>query len=258
MSHHLLKTVVASISLLLYVSCSVDAPDTSMEMDFSPVLSNPNVTAITQDKDGFIWIGTANGLNRYDGSEYRRYFHGRDSNSLSDNAIQDIYLDSKERIWAASVRGISLYDRERDDFKTIPNTTTSNNFKDVVQTSDGTLFFNSVLQIAKYDEDSDVIVPVYDITIRMFNTRLFVDRYDNLWYFNGSTLCCVDSHDLSLKGEYDVGGYVLCGEILPNDVILLGTYNGLKVFDINRRIFSETDEALSVIADSFVDNIGRI
>lgn len=50
-------------------------------------LSNNDINAIAQDEKGFLWIGTANGLNRFDGTEVVQYFHRDSSNSIPDNYI---------------------------------------------------------------------------------------------------------------------------------------------------------------------------
>ena len=73
-------------------------------------LSSDAVSAIIEDKPGFLWIGTANGLNRYDGYRFRQYYHNdADSNSIINNEIQELYYDSKGRIWITTEDGISCF-----------------------------------------------------------------------------------------------------------------------------------------------------
>ncbi|MBW6458496.1 MAG: hypothetical protein K0B52_04955, partial [FCB group bacterium] len=63
-------------------------------------LSQSNVTCITQDQSGFIWFGTFNGLNRYDGYNFRT-FHYSDNmeQSLAHNFISDLAVDKEGFIW---------------------------------------------------------------------------------------------------------------------------------------------------------------
>ena len=57
-------------------------------------LSNENVTAILQDSKGYIWFGTWDGLNKYDGYTFTKYkFDPFDSNSISQNFIYTIFED---------------------------------------------------------------------------------------------------------------------------------------------------------------------
>ena len=73
-------------------------------------LSNDIVSSITQDRQGFIWIGTSNGLNRYDGYRFKQYYHSNtDSNSLVNNTIQTLYCDKKSRIWIGTEYGVSCF-----------------------------------------------------------------------------------------------------------------------------------------------------
>ncbi|MDJ0838315.1 MAG: SpoIIE family protein phosphatase [Acidobacteriota bacterium] len=69
-----------------------------------------SVTALLQDHYGFIWVGTSQGLYRYDGTDSAFFsaFRG-DSSSLSDNVITTLYQDSKNRIWVGTKEGLNLY-----------------------------------------------------------------------------------------------------------------------------------------------------
>ena len=59
-------------------------------------LSNSTIETIFQDKRGFIWFGTRDGLNRYDGYQFNIYrYDSKDTNSISDNYIRYIYEDRK-------------------------------------------------------------------------------------------------------------------------------------------------------------------
>lgn len=81
-------------------------------------LSEKSVTCILQDQKGFMWFGTRNGLNRYDGVEFKIYeFVYGDSTSLSGNFINSLVEDSVGNIWVGTLdAGLNLYDRERDIF----------------------------------------------------------------------------------------------------------------------------------------------
>jgi hypothetical protein len=62
-------------------------------------LSNPDVYAITQDKKGFIWIGTAYGLNRFDGENFTVFENNpTDTTSLSDSFIWSLYVDKMDSL----------------------------------------------------------------------------------------------------------------------------------------------------------------
>lgn len=73
----------------------------------STKLSNTYVHALAEDEDGFLWIGTQKGLNRYNGSSYRIYEH-RDSLSLSSDNVLSLCADSLHRLWVGTDAGINL------------------------------------------------------------------------------------------------------------------------------------------------------
>jgi signal transduction histidine kinase/ligand-binding sensor domain-containing protein/DNA-binding response OmpR family regulator len=69
-------------------------------------LSNNDVNTLIQDKTGFIWFGTEDGLNRYDGYNFKVFRHNpTDSNSLSNNSIWALLEDRKGNIWIGTKDG---------------------------------------------------------------------------------------------------------------------------------------------------------
>jgi signal transduction histidine kinase/ligand-binding sensor domain-containing protein len=72
-------------------------------------LSDKRVTCFYKDRNGFMWIGTRNGLNRYDGHGFR-IFRPAEGNSISNEVINDIAEDREGRIWVATMEGLNCYD----------------------------------------------------------------------------------------------------------------------------------------------------
>lgn len=80
-------------------------------------LSQSSIYSIYQDSSGFMWIGTRDGLNRYDGYKFEVYRHNMgDSISISGNIINDIKEDKDGNIWIATEKGISKYDAQQQIF----------------------------------------------------------------------------------------------------------------------------------------------
>ena len=87
-----------------------------------PISTTPSpsapVLAIAQDQEGFLWIGTEEGVSRWDGYSFRRYRSDpADASSLPDNYIQSLYVDAEDTLWIATQSGgLSRYDRGQDRF----------------------------------------------------------------------------------------------------------------------------------------------
>lgn len=80
-------------------------------------LSNNYTVSIAQDEEGFIWVGTADGLNRLDGYRIRKFFHQPDdTNSIVSNRISEIAPDHKNNLWIATEDGISYYNKLQQRF----------------------------------------------------------------------------------------------------------------------------------------------
>ena len=80
-------------------------------------LSNSSVSSIVQDSRGFLWFGTKNGLNRYDGYEFIVYSNNPfEDNSLSHNLVQTIFMDTEDVLWVGTYRGLNRFDTRTKRF----------------------------------------------------------------------------------------------------------------------------------------------
>ena len=81
-------------------------------------LSNLNVTAITQDKLGYIWVATMRGLNRFNGSDFTHYFYNpKDSSSINSNHLNTILCTGNGLIYVGSTNGLNVYNEKLDIFE---------------------------------------------------------------------------------------------------------------------------------------------
>ena len=81
-------------------------------------LSQSDVRAIVQDRQGFMWFGTwLGGLNRYDGYTFKVYKHDdQDKGSLGCDRIQTLYVDRNGVLWVGTDEGVDRYERATDSF----------------------------------------------------------------------------------------------------------------------------------------------
>jgi ligand-binding sensor domain-containing protein len=79
-------------------------------------LSQGRIISILQDKRGFMWFGTEDGLNRYDGIEIRTFASSNDARSLPSNYIEALYEDKQGTLWVGTKSGLAKFDRVTETF----------------------------------------------------------------------------------------------------------------------------------------------
>ena len=125
-------------------------------------LSQNSVNVVFQDSKGFMWFGTQDGLNRYDGYDFLQYRVERTNpNSISNNYIWDLYEDSQHRLWIATFGGglncLHLDSGKIQYFK--KNTENSEGFPSdrlfsILETSDGILWIGSNEGLIRFNKET--------------------------------------------------------------------------------------------------------
>ncbi|MDR1811048.1 MAG: response regulator [Prevotella sp.] len=145
-------------------------------------LPQNHVTCIMQDHKGLMWLGTKNGLCKYNGYEMQTYLHNRnDSSSLSHSFIRSVYQDKQQRIWIGTDKGAARYIPESDSFVRYNNPLEQ--VTSFVQNDASMLFCSSDILYC-YDEKKDkfqavTIEATHDIIHGA--TALAVDKNNTLW-----------------------------------------------------------------------------
>lgn len=111
-------------------------------------LSQNEVTCMLQDRQGFLWIGTRGGLNRYDGHAFKIFQNEiGNANSLINNSIESLFEDSHGNIWIGTKsNGLSCYDPKFDRFEHFQhqsqdtNSISSNRIISIAETSTGQIW----------------------------------------------------------------------------------------------------------------------
>jgi len=222
-------------------------------------LSQSTINCIYQDHRGFIWIGTDDGLNRYDGYEFTVYkYDPKDSNSLSDNLIQSIFEDASGVLWVGTSDGLNKYDGEYDSFVLYKNkpmdshSINCNYIRVIYEDRSGLLwigtetgglncFDRETEYFAHHRHAPDDSYSLSDNTV----SCIYETRAGELWigtsnglnrldvetgrfhrYFNDAS----DPHSLSHNGIHSI-----CEDRLGN--VWIGTDDGLNRFDSDNGLF---------------------
>lgn len=115
-----MRKLIVILLLVLTMCMASAAVHTDLkfkQIGISQGLSHATVAAIGQDGDGYMWIATPDGLNRYDGYSFRIYRHDASKpNSLADNSIKRIAFDEEGAMWVSGIGSLSRYNSTADDF----------------------------------------------------------------------------------------------------------------------------------------------
>jgi signal transduction histidine kinase/ligand-binding sensor domain-containing protein/CheY-like chemotaxis protein len=195
-------TIVKQIALLMLlfgVSMTLNASPTLPKVlnfrviDPADGLPSTRVVGIAQDKKGYMWFATEDGLVRYDGIALRTYRYAPgEVNGLPGNTVQAIHVDSQDRLWlAVESEGLTVLEKDRRTFRTFNTANTpimlDNEVFDIASQKNGDLWFgiyggglyrmNSQGRIDRFihEENSKKGLPSNNIF------ALAVDEQDKLW-----------------------------------------------------------------------------
>lgn len=112
-----MKKIIFIASTLLWLVHCVAYSSIFRTFEVGSGLSHNSVWAVMCDSQGFMWFGTNDGLNRFDGSQFKVYrkTSGK-SHSLGNNFVHCLYEDSKHRMFVGTKEGLYLYNRSKDNF----------------------------------------------------------------------------------------------------------------------------------------------
>jgi len=154
-------------------------------------LSQSVIICSYEDSYGFLWFGTQNGLNRFDGYNFENYiFNPSDTISISNNWIFSIVEDDDNNLWIATKDGLNIYDRTTGEFSKINYKNSSVKTKDVVyglfKGKNGNILINDENALYIYNKNTKVFlkfdeVDITDISVKDFHIPVFEDSEGFIW-----------------------------------------------------------------------------
>lgn len=240
-------------------------------------LSQATINCIYQDKKGIIWIGTNDGLNRYDAYSFKVYkTDPDDSLSISGNSIVSIAEDNQNNLWIATRNnGLNFYNRKLDRFQRflhIPgnNTTiTSNELKKVFVDSKGNIFIGTFgYGLTIYNPEKKEFKNYHhlseDLTSLSDNYVFSILEDDNNQYWIGTECGSIDLFDFNngvfkkyiFKNDYKRFGWDIGVSLFKDSKgsIWIGT-NGNGLYVINPQTGNVLTLNLKVNESGFTERI---
>lgn len=188
MVRNIFVTLVVLLSLAF--PASINANYNFIQITNKEGLPHQQVEDLMQDSNGFLWIGTRNGLAKYDGYSIETYFHkDGDPNSLPHNTITGLFQDSQQRIWVGTNKGICRYLPESNDFKcylpqsSIASYIVENHEGEIICADNG---------LYTYDEKTDSFVSNPNIKTTERILSLTIDKNNRLFYSTNNSISFID------------------------------------------------------------------
>ncbi|MDR3118713.1 MAG: response regulator [Mediterranea sp.] len=144
------------------------------------------ITSICQDGDGFVWIGTIHGLNKFDGWEFACYYNNNDSTSLLSNYILSLYKDSKNTLWIGSNKGLQYYQPYEDRFLSIQFPSgIYPTVEDIIELHNGEIWVTTsgwgVFSVDKESMSAHIITKINEVSASSNFGRIYQDRSNSIW-----------------------------------------------------------------------------
>ena len=206
-----IKLTIATILYLFLFSNSVFAqPGNSLNFKIRQIsqpegLSSTIVTAVLNDKVGFMWFGTQDGLNQYDGYSFKTFrYDSKDTNTISDNIIQSLYQDSEGIIWiGGAVNGLSSLNTNtnkirRYKFNNEQIAAGQGKIVSIVQDKNGVIWVGSKSGGLYYSDPSKTYFTKLGLIDNMFTlSSLNCDEDNNLWISTETGLYQINYKNMS-------------------------------------------------------------
>lgn len=248
-----MKRIILFLAVILLV-CNSSYADPRLQLrniGFKEGLNNMNISAITQDKSGYIWVATMGGVSRYNGYEFKRfYFDSSNPESLSSNHVSSIFCATDGLIYIGTAIGLDCYDNRTDKMlKPFPELRCTVlkiiEYKGFIYLGTNTGLYRFRKETGKLEELGS------NLTEKPVINNLLFDENGNLWCAldNGKGLAVYDQRtdrfDVCQNSlQFPAINYntirTFCR--ISENSVLLGTKGGISCFDLKTRQFIENDD----------------
>ncbi len=225
-------------------------------------LSAVTVNTIFQDSQDFIWVGTQDGLNRYDGYHFKSFKNDPfNTKSISSNDVKCIFEDNTGNLYFGSNGGgLSIYNKYTEDFtnyiaNSSKNSLTSNIIRDIILVNSNEILISTANGINIYDKTTKYFKQLYykNAQQEISFTKFFKDSFGNIWI--GSENNYIFEYDAKNKKliNYELPKQFLEVDKLNNNIsarrktifnitqkqgnLICGSDGGLLFFNIKQKIF---------------------
>ncbi|HTE34743.1 MAG TPA: two-component regulator propeller domain-containing protein [Chryseolinea sp.] len=265
MLFHSIRTIAFTAIMLLSIRVSTAQSFFFSNLSTRDGLPSNIISAIAQDKDHFIWIGTANGISRYDGYTFKNFRREEIQSSLPANEISCLLIDG-EFLWVGTWRGLCKINTRTFEITRI-DLKSNNVIRVLFKDKSGNTWIGTASGLIRYDQNQQQVMYTTENSKLSHNTirSLFEDSRGDLWVGTYDKLNRYDKRRneftvFDLKGAYkpELKNNLIC-DIKPvkGDELSLwiGTETGLCLFNTSTGQFTQYTRANSGFSNEVIKNI---
>lgn len=228
-------------------------------------LSNNAVICIMQDHLGFMWFGTRDGLNRFDGLSYKIFRNDPSKkNTIGSNAIMSLSEDDENKIWVGTEKGLFVFDELTESFSQLKEAGINSVFE--VKTDGDMVYYNTLYTLYGYNKKTKKL-KTFVINNEVTSYCILKDK--SLWVstsagaiakYNFSKNSFGNAYDMFEHSGYAVSRWIQSVYDVGDSLLLIGTSNqGLKLFDIRTSTYKDiltlnTDNTDIIVRDILAIN----
>ncbi len=231
-------------------------------------LSIPTISCFAQDSRGYIWIGTVDGLNRYDGYEFKIYQpNPADSNSIPSNRINVLYEDDKYNLWIGTPQGLCQFNYQKETFITYKSDDgfirvhdisydTKNNRIWIASSSGGLKYLDLDIGIVKSCSNEKLKNSIVDKLLNINDRELYIGTTNN-----GVLKLNLDSFDVeefcnTKTGRFQISSNWVRALHYYDERLFIGTWGGgLIAYHIDNESFKYYTPQNSSIPSAYITAI---
>lgn len=201
-------------------------------------LSHNTVFCTLQDSRGFMWFGTKDGLNRFDGTSFKIFRKDdQDTGSIGNNFIYSLREDDAGHMWVGTGKGLYAYNAEKENFRRVPTLELSD-VNEIQTDNKGNIWFLMGAKLYQYNPVTGNVAQIAELRDEWI-TSIWVTDAGIVWFTTFGTLKKYDpetgiyaSYDVFSHSPHTPTKWIEKMFYAGNGKILLGTTGqGLKIFD---------------------------
>lgn len=236
---------ILSFFCLSKLSAQHNRPFTMKDYRMTELSSNL-INKIIQDSNGYIWVATDYGLNKFDGIKYTQYLHlEEDSTSLLSNNVKTLMIDKNGILWIGTNKGIQCYNSLENSFKTISfPENLSLHVSNIIELHDGQMWVTTAGSgVFSINRDNLTAEPLVEVTRLTgdFIAYVYQDKEKYIWFgINDKGL--IQMNPVTKKTKKFTTPNIPSNSIIcmledDNDRLLMSTSKSVSYFERNSQKF---------------------